>query len=319
MVRATFASGGGSRGMREANVLDGGRGPWATIALALAVPVGVLGAGRLRRRQHQEPANAERPRAAAPAPDRVVAVRAPRGRRRRSAGRGGAPVDMTGYWVSIVTEDWIERMSPDSPPSGVAERRSGRIWRRSRWRTGGGARRRSGDHPDPCRVYGAGGSMRVPGRLHITWADDNTLKVEMDAGTQTRLFRFNAAAGSRPRERCRDIRSHRGNRSAVAAAVASAAVVGAAAAAAHRQPRAGAPEGGHHEYDRRLSPLEPQHLQRECGPHRDTSPATPTSASSTSPSRRCIDDGGQNRITSSTFKKEADGSKFSPSGCEIVK
>ena len=34
--------------------------------------------------------------------------------------------------------------------------------------------------------------MRVPGRLNITWVDDNTLKVDMDAGTQTRLFRFNA-------------------------------------------------------------------------------------------------------------------------------
>src|SRR5262247_832133 len=33
--------------------------------------------------------------------------------------RTAAPVDLTGYWVSIVTEDWIERMSPDSPPSGT--------------------------------------------------------------------------------------------------------------------------------------------------------------------------------------------------------
>src|ERR1051326_7540468 len=33
--------------------------------------------------------------------------------------KAAAPVDLTGYWVSIVTEDWIERMSPDSPPSGT--------------------------------------------------------------------------------------------------------------------------------------------------------------------------------------------------------
>jgi hypothetical protein len=32
--------------------------------------------------------------------------------------------------------------------------------------------------------------MRVPTRLRITWEDDSTLKVETDAGTQTRLFRF---------------------------------------------------------------------------------------------------------------------------------
>ena len=34
--------------------------------------------------------------------------------------------------------------------------------------------------------------MRVPGRFHITWADDRTLKIETDAGMQTRLLRFGA-------------------------------------------------------------------------------------------------------------------------------
>ena len=34
--------------------------------------------------------------------------------------------------------------------------------------------------------------MRVPGRVHITWQDDMTLKVETDAGKQTRLFHFSA-------------------------------------------------------------------------------------------------------------------------------
>ena len=40
--------------------------------------------------------------------------------------------------------------------------------------------------------------MRVPGRVHITWDNDTTLKVETDAGQQTRLFHFGeaqAAAG----------------------------------------------------------------------------------------------------------------------------
>ena len=32
--------------------------------------------------------------------------------------------------------------------------------------------------------------MRVPGRLHITWDNDTTMKIETDAGTQTRLFHF---------------------------------------------------------------------------------------------------------------------------------
>lgn len=96
------------------------------------------------------------------------------------AAQESAPVDITGYWVSLVTEDWIERMSPDSPPSGTGG-------------VGGFGGRGGGGVPatsDPCRAYGAGGSMRLPGRLFISWADANTLQVEMDQGTQTRLFHF---------------------------------------------------------------------------------------------------------------------------------
>ena len=35
--------------------------------------------------------------------------------------------------------------------------------------------------------------MSLPGRLHITWQDDQTLKIEVDAGQQTRLLHFAAA------------------------------------------------------------------------------------------------------------------------------
>jgi hypothetical protein len=41
-----------------------------------------------------------------------------------------------------------------------------------------------------CRSYGAAVIMRAPGRIHLTWQDDNTLRLDADAGTQTRLFRF---------------------------------------------------------------------------------------------------------------------------------
>jgi len=41
-----------------------------------------------------------------------------------------------------------------------------------------------------CKAYGAPGLMRLPTHLHITWQDDNTLKMEADYGTQTRLFHF---------------------------------------------------------------------------------------------------------------------------------
>jgi hypothetical protein len=43
---------------------------------------------------------------------------------------------------------------------------------------------------DTCKAYGAAGVMRLPGRLHITWQQDNTLKIDTEAGTQTRLLRF---------------------------------------------------------------------------------------------------------------------------------
>ena len=43
---------------------------------------------------------------------------------------------------------------------------------------------------EQCRSYGAPGLMRVPMRVHITWQDDQTLKLETDAGMQTRLFHF---------------------------------------------------------------------------------------------------------------------------------
>jgi len=43
-----------------------------------------------------------------------------------------------------------------------------------------------------CRSYGAAIIMQVPTRLHVTWENDTTLKMETDAGTQTRMFNFGA-------------------------------------------------------------------------------------------------------------------------------
>jgi hypothetical protein len=97
-----------------------------------------------------------------------------------------APVDVTGYWVSLITEDWRFRQfaAPKGDFSGVPLNQEGT---------------KAGNTWDPtdtndCKAYGAAGLMRVPSRFHITWQDDNTLKVESDAGTQTRLLHF-AAAG----------------------------------------------------------------------------------------------------------------------------
>jgi len=108
-----------------------------------------------------------------------------------------APVDLTGYWVSVVSEDWRYRMltPPKGDVGGVPLNAEGRkiadAWDSS---TDAAA-------DEACRAYGAAGVMRVPGRLHITWQDERTLKVETDAGTQTRLLRFGggaAASGAEP-------------------------------------------------------------------------------------------------------------------------
>ena len=106
--------------------------------------------------------------------------------------REAAPHDLTGYWVSVVTEDWRWRMITPPPgdyasvPLNPAGREAADSWDREADIQGG----------NECRPYGAGGIMRVPGRIRIGWEDDDTLKVETDAGTQTRLFHFSAFQAS---------------------------------------------------------------------------------------------------------------------------
>ena len=103
----------------------------------------------------------------------------------RSA-KEGAPVDFTGYWVSVVTEDWRWRMVTPikgdfaSIPLTPEGRKVGNAWDPAKDEAAG----------EQCRAYGAPAVMRIPGRLHITWADDNTLQIDTDQGTQTRLLHF---------------------------------------------------------------------------------------------------------------------------------
>ncbi len=102
------------------------------------------------------------------------------------APRAAAPIDLTGYWVSIVTEDWRWRMvTPPkgdfaSIPTNPAGTQIGQQWDPAKDEAAG----------EQCKSYGAPAIMRVPGRLHITWDNDTTMKVETDAGQQTRLFHF---------------------------------------------------------------------------------------------------------------------------------
>jgi hypothetical protein len=117
-------------------------------------------------------------------------------------GRGGgppagparttAPVDLTGTWVSVITEDWRWRMMTapkgangqadvGSIPATPAARQAATAWDPAR--------------EGSCEAYGVAGLMRMPARFKISWQDDNTLKIESDAGQQTRLLRF-AAPGT---------------------------------------------------------------------------------------------------------------------------
>ncbi|HEY7443580.1 MAG TPA: hypothetical protein VH701_14235 [Vicinamibacterales bacterium] len=100
--------------------------------------------------------------------------------------RAGAPIDLTGYWVSIVTMDWRWRMVTPAKgdyvgiPMTIEAKKVADTWDPAKDEAAG----------EQCKSYGAPALMSVPGRAHITWEDDNTLKVETDAGMQTRLLRF---------------------------------------------------------------------------------------------------------------------------------
>jgi hypothetical protein len=121
-----------------------------------------------------------------------VAAQGPAAAQAGAAGtaRAAAPYDVTGYWVSEVTEKWRYRMLvPDKGdytmvPLNPEGRKVANAWDPARDQASG----------EQCKSYGAAAIMRVPGRLHIQWADDNTLQVDLDSGTQTRLFRFGGAA-----------------------------------------------------------------------------------------------------------------------------
>jgi hypothetical protein len=106
--------------------------------------------------------------------------------------REAAPKDLTGYWVSVVTELWRYRMLvPDKNdyqfvPLNPEGRKVADTWDPAKDEASGNA----------CKSYAAPAIMQVPGRLHIYWQDDHTLRMDTDSGTQTRLFHFGGSAPS---------------------------------------------------------------------------------------------------------------------------
>jgi len=111
-----------------------------------------------------------------------------------ASGRGGsppaakamAPIDLTGYWISVVDEDWRFRMVMPPPgdyngvPMTAEAIKVANAWDPAKDEAAG----------DLCKAYGAPALLRVPEHLHITWQDDRTMRLDTDAGMQTRLFHF---------------------------------------------------------------------------------------------------------------------------------
>ena len=102
------------------------------------------------------------------------------------APRLAAPFDLTGQWVSVVSEDWRYRIM--TPPRGdyfgvplnPAGRRIADAWDPARDEAAG----------EQCKAYGAAGVLRLPTRIRISWTDDQTLALDTDAGTQRRTISF---------------------------------------------------------------------------------------------------------------------------------
>jgi len=105
------------------------------------------------------------------------------------APRAGAPIDLTGYWVSQIVDEWRFRVTPqkgDIPylPLNPQARQIANAWDPAKDEAEG----------NQCKAYGAVGVMQRPGRLHITWENDTTLRIDADAGTQTRMLQFAVAS-----------------------------------------------------------------------------------------------------------------------------
>jgi hypothetical protein len=233
--------------------------------------------------------------------------------------RAAAPIDLTGYWVSVVTEDWRWRMI--TPPKGdytsVPLNPEGRkiadTWDPAKASS------------DGCKPFGGAAVMRVPGRLHITWDGDSMLKIETDAGTQTRFLHFDPSTSSgSSRAQSRDDKSQKptGERTWQGWSIAEWETVGGG--------RGGAGRGG--EGQPRDGSLKVVTTNMRSGYFRRNGVAYSDGATMTEYFDRhsaygtdwftvttIVEDPQyltQPFITSTHFKKEADATKFSPTACE---
>ena len=249
--------------------------------LAAAVPMVLLAAGLMTRAS----LHAQNRGAAPPAP----------------TARASAPIDLAGYWVSVVNEDWRYRMvTPAKGDYKGVPITPEALQIVNAWNPG--ADEAAGNQ---CKSYGAAAIMRVPGRIHITWQDDNTMKLETDAGMQTRIFPFAAATAppAQPSWQGQSIaRWERPGRGAPAAKVGTLAVTTANMKAGYLR-KNGVPysEGARVTEYFDLSPL-PGNGQLIVVTTIVDDPRYLTAPF----------------VVSSQFKKEADGSKWDPTPCSAT-
>lgn len=273
---------------------------------------------------------------------------APQGPPPGGGGRGGrgpgaavtprqmAPVDLTGTWVSVVTEEWrIRMMTPrkgmdfDGVPMTAAARTAAMAWDPAADEAAG----------LQCKGYGAPGLMRLPGRARISWEDDATLKIEYDTGQQTRLLHFGGRppAGAEPSWQGYSVAEWelvaptlaRGGLARFGGARPGGPPPGAGPGGPGGGP--GNPFGGPPQLSRSLkvvtTQLRPGYLRKNGVPYGTSAVLTEYFDLRTEPNGdtwftvvSIIDDmenlnGAGTYIVSSDFKKEADGSKWAPTPC----
>ena len=222
-----------------------------------------------------------------------------------------APIDITGYWVSVVTEDWRFRMvtAHKGDLAGVPLNQEGRKhakeWDRDKDEA-------SNNH---CKAYGAPAIMREPGRFHLTWQDDKTLKIETDAGNQTRILHFGVVppAGTTP------------SMQGYSVAEWQMAVGGRAGRGGQGQPGGEARRGGSLKV--MTTHLTAGYLRRNGVPYSDKATVTEYYDLLNEPDgeqwllvKTIVEDPQylfEPFITSTNLKKEADGSKWSPTPCQV--
>lgn len=227
--------------------------------------------------------------------------------------REAAPIDIAGYWVAFGSEDWRYRwILPDAGDlPGVPVNAKGR---------------EVADNWDPeadeeaglqCKAYGAAGLMRIPGRIHITWQDDNTLRIDTDSGQQTRVLTFGKPAPPATEQ------SWQGHSSAVWQTSGEIGVV--AARPAGGRGAAQGPSRTAGQLKVRTTNLRAGYLRKNGIPYSENALMTEYYTRAVGPTgdewlviTTIVDDPtylNEPFITSTNFKKEPDNARWSPTAC----